>query len=354
MPFSLNTKGHTMKAMLLTEPNKLEITDVETPQVGPDDVLVEVKACGICGSDVHGYDGSSGRRIPPIIMGHEAAGIVDAVGSNVTAFKPGDRVTFDSMISCGDCHFCRQGMINMCDHRRVLGVSCGDYRRHGAFAELVTVPQRIVYNIPDNLSFEHAAMIEPVSVAVHAVNRTPLELGDKALVIGAGMIGLLCIQALRAAGCGTIFVADVDDTRLERALKLGADEAFNAKDKKVRERILERTAGHGVDVALEAVGATETIVTAIESLRKGGALTLVGNIAPKIDLPLQEVVTREIKINGTCGCNGEYPQCIDLMARGAIEVESLISKVAPLEEGPSWFTRLHNAEPGLMKVILTP
>ncbi|MHC4997175.1 MAG: zinc-binding dehydrogenase, partial [Planctomycetota bacterium] len=276
------------------------------------------------------------------------------VGDNVKDFKPGDRVTFDSMVSCGNCYFCRQGMINMCDHRRILGVSCGDYRRHGAFAELVAVPQRIVYHIPENLSFEQAAMIEPVSVAVHAVNRTPLELGDKALVIGAGMIGLLCIQALRAAGCGSIYVVDIDNTRIQRALDLGADEGFNAKERRVRDSVLDRTGGHGCDVALEAVGATETITTAIESLRKGGALTLVGNITPQIELPLQEVVTREITLNGTCGCNGEYPQCIDLMARGAIEVDSLISQVAPLEEGPSWFQRLHDAEPGLMKVILTP
>ncbi len=343
-----------MKAMLLTETKKLELTDVPEPEVGTEEILVRVHACGICGSDVHGYDGSSGRRIPPLIMGHEAAGVIDRVGTGVTRFSVGDRVTFDSMISCGKCGFCRAGTMNLCDNRRVMGVSCGEYRRHGAFAEWVTVPEHIVYRIPDDLSFEHAAMIEPVSVAVHAVNLTPKTLGDNAVVIGCGMIGLLCVQALRAAGCGKIFAVDPDATRRERALAAGADEAFDSAQADVPTQIIARTDGRGADLALEAVGATDPIRTAIASVRKGGAVTLVGNIKPNIDLPLQSVVTREIKLIGTCGSNGEYPQCLELMARKAIDVSSLITATAPLEDGPAWFDRLYNHEPGLMKIVLNP
>ena len=162
-----------MKALLLTEYMHLELTDVAEPTVGPQDVLIRVRACGICGSDVHGMDGSTGRRIPPVVMGHEAAGVITEVGREVDQWKPGDRVTFDSTISCGDCAFCRRGDVNLCDRRQVLGVSCGDYRRHGAFAEYVAVPARILYRLPDTLSFEHAAMIEAVSIAVHAVRLTP-------------------------------------------------------------------------------------------------------------------------------------------------------------------------------------
>ena len=173
-----------MKALLLTEYKQLEVTDMPQPEIGPDDVLVRVKACGICGSDIHGYDGSSGRRIPPLVMGHEAAGEIAQIGSNVTTLSEGMPVTFDSMVSCGRCHFCRRGQINLCDNRRVLGVSCGDYRRHGAFAEYVAVPQHIVYPLPEGLPVEHAALIEPVSVAVHAANRTPVRLGDSAVVVG--------------------------------------------------------------------------------------------------------------------------------------------------------------------------
>src|SRR5262245_51543239 len=158
-----------MKALLLSEYKKLELTDMPVPEIGPEELLVRVKACGICGSDVHGFDGSTGRRIPPIVMGHEASGQVAGIGSQVRGFQEGDRITFDSMISCGKCSFCRHGRLNLCDNRQVLGVSCGEYRRHGAFAEYVVVPQQIAFKLPESLSFEHAAMIEPVSVAVHAV-----------------------------------------------------------------------------------------------------------------------------------------------------------------------------------------
>jgi L-iditol 2-dehydrogenase len=178
-----------MKALLLTEYKVLELTEMPEPPMGPDDVLVRVKACGICGSDIHGFDGSTGRRIPPLVMGHEAAGFVAKTGSNVTQFRVGERVTFDSTVYCGKCYFCRRGAVNLCDNRQVLGVSPGEYRRHGAFAEYVAVPQHITYPIPETLSFEHAAMIEAVSVAVHAVGLTPVRLDDTAVVVGFKRFG---------------------------------------------------------------------------------------------------------------------------------------------------------------------
>src|SRR3974377_1930174 len=159
-----------MKALLLSEYRRLELTDVPTPKPAPGEVLLRVAACGICGSDVHGYDGSTGRRIPPIIMGHEAAGIVEAVGDRVSGFRPGDPVTFDSTVFCGKCFYCLRGKVNLCDKREVIGVSTPSFRRMGAFAEYVTVPMRIAYHLPDNLPFAHAALIEAVSVAVHAVS----------------------------------------------------------------------------------------------------------------------------------------------------------------------------------------
>ena len=143
-----------MKALVLKQYGHLEYEDVPEPHVGPNDVLIEVRACGICGSDVHGLDGSTGRRIPPVIMGHEAAGVIAEVGSGVSGWRRGDRVTFDSTIYCGECHFCRRGMINLCDNRRVLGVSCDEYRQNGAFAEYVAVPQHILYRLPEGLTFE--------------------------------------------------------------------------------------------------------------------------------------------------------------------------------------------------------
>ena len=162
-----------MKALVLKEYKRFGFEEVPNPELGPQEVLVAVKACGICGSDVHGMDGSTGRRRPPIIMGHEASGVIAGTGKSVSGWSPGDRVTFDSTIYCGECDYCREGMINLCNRRRVLGVSCEDYRQHGAFAEFVAVPPRILYRLPEGLSFEHAAMVEPFAIALHAVRRSP-------------------------------------------------------------------------------------------------------------------------------------------------------------------------------------
>lgn len=343
-----------MKALVLKEYNNLVYEDMPTPEIGPDEVLIQVKACGICGSDVHGMDGSTGRRLPPIVMGHEAAGIIANLGKNVKGWKKGERVTFDSTVSCGTCLFCRKGQINLCDNRRVLGVSCEDYRCHGAFAEYIAVPQQILYRLPEGLSFEQATLVEPLSVAVHAVGRTPISLNDTAVVVGSGMVGLLVIQALRAAGCGHIIAVDIDQTRLDLACKLGADVGLKSDDCNVTDEVLKLTDNLGADIAFEVVGITPTIKIAVAVLRKGGSLTLVGNLSPTVDWPLQSIVTREISVYGSCISCGEYPACLEMMARQTINVDALISATAPLAEGPAWFKRLYDKEPGLLKVILIP
>ena len=342
-----------MKALLLTTYKNLELTDLPVPTPAPDEVLIRVAACGICGSDVHGYDGSSGRRIPPIVMGHEAAGTVSAVGSSVKNFSTGDRVTFDSTVYCGACPNCRRGDMNLCDNRQVLGVSCGDYRRAGAFAEFVAVPARILHRLPENLPFAEAAMLEAVAVAIHAVNLAAIDTNTTALVIGAGTIGILTLQAVRAAGCKRVFVTDVDQDRLNLAQQLGATETLLSNEN-LQSQILHLTSNQGVDVALECVGRNETVAAAIDATRKGGTVVLVGNIAPNVNLPLQKVVTRQIRLQGSCASSGEYPRAIELLASGAIKVKPLITAIAPLEEGASWFERLHNREPNLLKVVLTP
>lgn len=343
-----------MKALVLTAYHRFEIQDFPKPEPAEEEVLIAVKACGICGSDVHGMDGSTGRRQPPIVMGHEASGVVVSTGSRVDSFAPGNRVTFDSTVYCGHCFYCRSGRINLCDARRVLGVSCDEYRCHGAFAEYVAVPQHILYRIPEEVSFEHAAMVEPVSVAVHAVGITPVRMDDTAVVIGAGIIGLLVVQALRIAGCGCIIAVDIDPKRLELAGALGADVRVKADEEDPINAVAKTTNGRGADLAFEAVGTSATVHTAIQCVRKGASVTLVGNLAPRVELPLQSVVTREITLRGSCASAGEYPACLNMMGRGKIDVTPLLSAVAPLEEGPAWFRRLYEKETGLMKVILTP
>ncbi len=343
-----------MKALVLTDYKRFALEERPVPAPQPDEVLVRVRACGICGSDVHGMDGSTGRRIPPIIMGHEAAGEIAGLGASVAGWKKGDRVTFDSTVYCGECWHCRRGEVNLCDNRRVLGVSCADYRRDGAFAEYVAVPQRILYRLPDNLSFEQAAMVEAVSVAVHAARRAALADGASAAVVGTGMIGLLVVQVLRAAGCRPVIAIDLDESRLKLAGRLGATATIKADDPALIDQVRALTGGRGADAAFEVVGLTPTVKTAVDCVRKGGSVTLVGNLAPQIDLPLQAVVTRELRLNGTCASAGEYPACLELIASGKVNVTEFISATAPLEDGPQWFEKLHRGEKGLMKVLLKP
>ncbi len=343
-----------MKALMLSSYEHLEVTEIPEPACGADEVVIRVAACGICGSDVHGYDGGSGRRIPPIVMGHEGAGTIERVGADVTGYQPGDRVTFDSTVYCGHCEFCRRGEVNLCDHRQVLGVSCGEYRRNGAFAELVAVPARILYRLPDTFPFEEAAMLEAVSVALHAVRITQMTGGESALVIGAGMIGLLTAQAARAAGCASVMIADIDSTRLKLAEDVGIQQTLNLGGQGLIDEVLRLTGGRGVDVVLEAVGQAETVVASIECVRRGGRVTLIGNIQPEVPLPLQRVVTREIRLQGSCASAGEYKEAIRLVDDGSINVKPLISARSSLEQASNWFGRLHQREKGLLKVVVTP
>lgn len=345
-----------MKALLLTAPSKLELVDFPDPTPAEDEVIVRIRACGICGSDIHGWDGSTGRRQPPLIMGHEAAGEVLATGPRVTAWRTGDRVTFDSTISCGTCRFCHEGQVNLCENRRVVGVSPAEYKQHGAFAEYLAIPARILYRLPDTLPFEHAAMVEPVSIAVHAVQRTRIAPGSTAVVVGSGMIGLLIIQALRWAGATQIVAIDLADNRLELARQLGATHTINSGRDDAAAAVARITGGLGADTAFEVVGLTSTLNLALAALKRGGACVLVGNLSPRTqDFPLQAAVTKELTIVGSCASAGEYPLCLDLIARGVINVKPMIETVAPLADGAGWFERLSAKDGGkYMKVILQP
>lgn len=343
-----------MKALVLESYNVLSVKEVPDPVPASDEVLVEVRACGICGSDVHGMDGSTGRRIPPIIMGHEASGVIVQTGEQVRDWKAGDRVTFDSTIYSLNDWYSRRGMYNLSDGRQVLGVSCNEFRRNGAYARYVAVPQHILYRIPDNVTFTQAAMVEPAAVALHAINLTPLFSHDVAIVMGAGMVGMFVIQLLKLKGCQTVIAIDPEQDRLDKALQCGADFAFTPADPELQAKLLQLTSNRGADIAMEVVGVSETIQHCISLLRKGGNLTLIGNLSPRVEMPLQAIVTRQLRVQGSCAINGEYPQVLELISSGALNVNIILSAEAPLEEGPQWFKRLYNKEKGLMKVVLTP
>ena len=342
-----------MKALELIGPSAFKVVEKPALVAGANEVIIQVKACGICGSDIHGMDGSSGRRIPPVVMGHEASGIVANVGEGVENLVAGDRVTFDSTVYCGECDYCQQGRVNLCDNRQVMGVSCGEFHRDGAFAEMVVCPAHICHLLPEGLPFEEAAFAEPVGVALHAVNRSGVQPGQTAVVVGSGLIGLLVIQALAAVGCQKIVALDLDDSRLKLAEELGATFSVNSKDPDDIEQAVGHIGGQA-DHAFEVVGATVTVNLAIDLVRKGGAVTLVGNLAPSVDLPLQKVVTRELTLFGSCAISGEYPEALKAIASGSIKVQPLITARVSIDEAAHWFAKLKAADQPYLKVLVCP
>ena len=216
------------------------------------------------------------------------------------------------------------------------------------------MPARILYRLPDRISFEQAAMVEAVSVAVHAVGRRHVEPNACVAVVGTGMIGLLVVQVVKPAGCARIIAIDVDEERLEWALRLGATDTVAAGSPDVAGRVRELTGGRGADLVFEVVGLAATVASAVQCVRKGGSVILVGNLDPVVQLPLQSVVTRQVSLVGTCASAGEYPASLELIASGKVNVTDFISAAPPLADGAAWFERLHTREPGLLKVILVP
>lgn len=343
-----------MKALVYTGPYTFEYTDVPDPVMGDEDVLVRVKACGICGSDVQGHTGQTGRRLPPLIMGHEAAGIVEQTGANVTGFTPGDRICFDSTVYCNRCPACKQGLVNRCVKRQVLGVSVPEFKRHGAFAAFVAVPHWICAKLPENMSFVQASLLEPASIGTHASNRPPIANTDTVVVIGAGTIGLFILQGAKLRGAGTTVACDINDFRLDLARQVGVDVCINSAQHDLRQETLKLTDGRGADVAWEAVGFAETFRQAVSITRTGGTVVAVGNLQKQTEFNLQELVSRELTFTGSYASAGEFRQCIDLIGCGKINVEPLISDVVPLKDGAGAFERLLMGEENLLKIVLEP
>jgi L-iditol 2-dehydrogenase len=343
-----------LKALLYTKPYTFEYTDVPDPVVGDDDVLVRVKACGICGSDVAGHTGKTGRRLPPLIMGHEAAGVVERTGGRVTGFAPGDRICFDSTVYCNRCPACRQGLFNRCVERQVLGVSVPEFKRQGAFAEFVAVPHWICARMPEKMSFVQASLLEPASIGTHAAHRPPLSQDDTVAVIGAGTIGLFILQAAKVRGARATIACDINEFRLDLARQVGADVCLNPARVDLKKEVHARTEGRGAEVVFEAVGFAETFRQAISLTKMGGCLVAVGNLQKDAQFNLQELVSRELTFTGSYASAGEFRTCIDLIASGRINVTPLVSEVLPLRDGPSAFQRLLEGKENLLKIVLEP
>ncbi len=340
-----------MRGLVYEGPGRLRLTDVATPVPAAGEALIRVAACGICGSDVHGYRGLTGRRTPPVIMGHEFTGVVERLGGGVKRVKPGDRVAVQPLIFCGACPACRQGLTNRCPNRRMYGVmDC-----NGAMAEYVAVHEKQIYPLPAWVDDVHGSLLEPLAVAFSAVRRAERADARRALVVGTGTIGLMIVQMLRASRPGIrILAADVNAGRLDLARQMGADAVFDPSGADARSILAGATDGEGVDLAFEAVGLAATVRQALGALRPGGLCVWVGNSAKMIEIDMQETVVRELEVRGTYAyTHGAFGETLALLAGGALHLDPLISRVAPLREGPVWFEKLAAATDDLVKVILT-
>ncbi len=343
-----------MKALVLEEYGKFVYEDVEKPVPGKGEVLIRVKACSVCGSDVHGMDGTTGRRQPPVIMGHEAAGVIEECGEGVTDYHPGDRVTFDSTIYCNECEACRSGNVNLCTTRQVIGVSCDDYRRNGAFAEYITVPSYVLYPLPDNVSFVAASLVEPMSVAYHAIVQAPLPQKGAALVMGCGTIGVLAVLILKGLGVENIIAVDIEPRRLALAKESGATLVINSRTEPLAEIVKEATGGKGVEVAYDMTGIELTVNQCVELAQDNGYIVLVGNLNPTISFPMVKTILKQLKVHGSCASAGEYTQCLEMIASGKVDTEKIVSKCVPLAEGNEWIHKVYNREDQLDKIVLIP
>lgn len=344
-----------MKAIIMNEYMKLEYVDIPMPEIKEDEVLVRVKAASVCGSDIHGINGKTKRRQPPIVMGHEASGVIEKVGGKVKNYNAGDRVTFDSTVYCGECYYCRTGEINLCDSRMVLGASCDDYRRYGAFAEYVALPERILYPLDDAISFEEAALVEPMSVALHAISLLPQQHGSSVVLFGTGTIALFAIQLFKLRGFVKLIVVGRNNKNLELARTLGADHIINSRSEDVVSAVRKLTDGDGADFAFDAAGAQSTFDDAMHSIKKGGHFVTIANLAERFTIDMIYLITRQLTIHGSCAANGENAEILNWLKEKKIRTDYVVSAVVPMSEAPELILKIYHKEiADFHKLILQP
>jgi len=321
-----------MRALLYPDWNRLEMTDLPLPEAGSDEVIVRVSACGICGSELETFASRSVRRTPPLVMGHEFCGFVESGKAN--GFPPGSRVVCNAIIHCGSCVNCVAGRTQLCLDRQVFGM-----HRPGAFAEQVAAPGSCLMAWPEELPAAWASLAEPLGNGVHVAERIRSAAPQSALVIGAGSIGLMVLQAIRALLQIPVVIVDVDARRLDAARSVGAEAAALSTSQKVDELDHEFAGGRGFDVVVDAAGGRATKSMSIEACRDEGLIVWIGLGAAEVQLSTYPVTLREKTITGSYGATGEdMTKALDLMSRGSVDVDSWVS-VYPLEKAADAFLR---------------
>ncbi|MFB5674983.1 NAD(P)-dependent alcohol dehydrogenase [Paenibacillus terreus] len=343
-----------MKAAVMPKPGEINIEERPVPQLQPDEVLIKVMAVGVCGSDVHYYEnGRIGRYVveKPIILGHECAGMISAVGSAVTRFQPGDRVAVEPGVTCGRCDACKSGRYNLCPDVQFLATPPVD----GAFVQYMAMREDFVFPIPDHLSFEEAALNEPFSVGIHAARRSQLQPGSTLAIMGMGPVGLMAVAAAKSFGASRIIVTDLEPIRLEAAKRMGATDTINVREEDPIEAIKRLTGGRGVDTAWETAGNPQALQSALYSLRRGGKLAIVGLPAQdEIPLNVPFMADNEIDIYGIFRYANTYPAGISFLSSGQIDAKSLITDRYPLAQTRDAMERAIHNKSGSLKIMVYP
>lgn len=339
-----------MKALIYQGPKKLEIVEMPQPVPQKGELLLKIKACGICGSDVHGYLGITGRRLEPMIMGHEFSAEVVGLGEDtILGFNVGDRVAIQPCVSCWQCDKCKEGYNNVCENRNFMGAM--DY--NGAMAEYMCVPEKLAFKLPEGMSYSVGALIEALAVAYSGVKKAGNLEGKNVVIIGGGTIGQLVLMCAKVQNPKKIILSDLSEFRLTTAKELGADVTINPSGKNFTEEIYKAFDGEKADVAIEAVGIGPTVGQALDSLKSQGICVLIGNSAKNIQVNMQQIVTGEIKIFGSyLYTHEDFGETIAFIHKNKLDLSTLISKEISLEEAPQMFEDLTTQTEKYLKCII--
>ena len=338
-----------MRQAVMVEPGRIEFKEVSKPSPASNQALIQIKRIGVCGSDIHVFHGQHPYTTYPIVQGHEASGTITETGSAVKGLLPGDNVTFMPQVTCGECFPCRNGLYHICETLKVMGFQTG-----GVAQELVALAEESVLKLPRGVSLDHGAMIEPVAVAVHALQRGGHVKGQKVLVLGAGPIGNLVAQVARASGASAVMITDISDYKVEKARACGLEFAVNTGKEDLDDAISSHFGPDRADLILECVGAQETIDQAVDNARKGTTIVIVGVFGerPLVDIGL--VQDRELKLVGTLMYQkADYERAIDLMARGDLSLDPMITHHFGFSDYQEAYEAIEAAKGDIMKVMIT-
>lgn len=340
-----------MKALVFHGVGDIRYEDVAKPLIEKGEVLIRVRASGICGSDIHAYSGKSDRRSPPMIMGHEFAGDVIENSPELHRFNPKDRVVVQPLLFCGTCDMCKAGLTNVCRNKSLFGV----FSKNGAMSEFISVPEKQILPIPKTMSYETASLMEPLAVAYSAVIKAIFsgKHKNRVLVIGCGTIGLCIIKLVKAIADTELIAIDTQEYRLEAARLMGADHCFDSSKEDIL-RHLEKLIPQGADIAFEAVGFNATVKLAMENIGVNGQCVWVGNSAKSVEVNMQDIVVKMKTIKGTYAyTHDDFRNALDFMIVKKLDLSPLISKAVNLSEGSEMFSRLSAGKDELIKVILS-